>query len=158
MIGWRIVPGHREYSAFTGEGARLYGGRWNSRGIAAVYTSQHLSLAALELLVHRPTNHWAEDFIAFQAEWDDGQVEYLERAQMPANWRVEPPSLTLQQMGDAWFRAGRKPVLAVPSVVVPREFNYVLNPQHSGFKKIRISPGELFQLDPRFAIPPPHRN
>ncbi|HTH19992.1 MAG TPA: RES domain-containing protein, partial [Candidatus Udaeobacter sp.] len=68
---WRIVRAARANSAFTGEGARIYGGRWNSRGTAVIYVSEHESLAALELLVHLTPLSPHDRYLSFRLEWED---------------------------------------------------------------------------------------
>lgn len=147
--GWRIVPRHREAAAFTGEGARLNGARWNSPGVALIYLSEHLSLAALEVLVHRQLGKWAWSFLAFRAEWEDALIQRLEAAALPEDWRAEPSARSLRDLGDAWVKASPAAVLAVPSVLIPEELNYLLNPAHPDFKKVRVSKPKPFTFDPR---------
>ena len=147
--GWRIVPTHRTAAAFTGQGARLHGARWNSPGVALVYLSEHLSLAALEVLVHRQLNRWTWTFLAYRAEWEDGLMQRLEPATLPKDWRDEPSARSLRDLGDAWVKAAPAAVLAVPSVVIPEELNYLLNPAHPDFKKIRVHKPKPFAFDPR---------
>lgn len=147
--GWRIVPRHREAAAFTGEGAKLNGARWNSPGLALVYTSEHLSLAALEVLVHRQFGRWPWQGLAFRADWADALVERLAAAELPENWRSEPPAKKLRDIGDAWVREKRSAVLAVPSVIIPEELSYLLNPAHPDFKKIAVGKPSPFNFDPR---------
>lgn len=147
--GWRIVPRHRAAAAFTGEGARLNGARWISRGIPLVYTSEHLSLAALEVLVHRQVGRWPWPALAFRAEWHDALVERLTPDQLPPDWRSEPPADCLRDLGDAWAREQRSAVLAVPSLIIPEERNCLLNPAHPDFKQIRVGKPQPFAFDPR---------
>ena len=87
---WRIVKEKHAGTAFDGEGARLYGGRWNSRGTRVVYTSEALSLAALENLVHL-TPTVAFKYVAIRIEFDDALVEKIALAALPADWKDEPP-------------------------------------------------------------------
>lgn len=147
--GWRLVPTHRKVAAFTGEGARIHGARWNSPGVALVYLSEHLSLAALEVLVHRHLHRWRWDFLAYRAEWDEELTRRLERAALPAAWRAEPTAEGLRELGDAWVRGKRSAVLGVPSVLIPEELNYLLNPAHPDFRRIQVGPPTPFALDPR---------
>jgi RES domain-containing protein len=147
--GWRIVPTQRAAAAFTGQGARLYGARWNSPGVALVYLSEHLSLAALEVLVHRHLHRWAWTFLAYRAEWDESLMQRMAPATLPANWRFELPPARLRDLGDAWVREGRSAILAVPSVIIPEELNYLLNPAHPDFRRIRVGKPQPFALDPR---------
>ena len=97
-IGWRIdKPGRK---AFTGEGARRYGGRWNSPGTAVVYLSAHLSLAALEIMVHQRPLTPRGKYVAWQLEWEDRQIERLPVKALPRNWRESPPGPASMSIGD----------------------------------------------------------
>jgi RES domain-containing protein len=145
---WRIVKEKHAAGAFSGDGARLFGGRWNSRGTAVVYTSSTKSLAALESLVHlNPPVHFR--YVALPIEFDDGLVEILPRKALPADWSAEPPAPSSKALGDAWVREARSALLAVPSLLVAGEPNYLVNPAHPDFKKISIGKPELFAFDPR---------
>jgi RES domain-containing protein len=146
--GWRIVPSGRAGDAFVGEGAKLYGGRWNSPGVTMVYASQHKSLAALELLVHHNPRR-PNRFKAFAFRFPDELIETLALRALPRDWRQEPPPPFSQRHGDVWVRELRSAVLAVPSIIIPEECNYLLNPAHPDFKKISIGKPEDFVFDPR---------
>ena len=145
---WRIVKEKRAATAFSGEGAAKTGGRWNSRGVLVVYTSSTKSLAALETLVHLilPAPF---KYVAFRIQFDDALVEQVSLRNLPADWQVEPPPPSTKAIGDAWVRAMRSAVLALPSVIIPGESNYLLNPAHPDFKKISIGKPERFAFDPR---------
>ncbi len=148
---WRIVKERHAARAFTGEGAAKTGGRWNSRGVPVVYTSSTKSLAALESLVHlNPPVRFK--YVAIRIKFDTALVEIVPPKALPPNWRVEPPPPSTKQVGDAWVLAGRLAVLALPSVIVSGEPNYVLNPAHPDFKKISIGKPESFTFDPRLFI------
>lgn len=136
---WRLVAERHAASAFDGEGARLYGGRWNHPGTAVVYASATLSLAALELLVHLEVEDAPEDRVAVAAELPAGlEVERLREADLPASWRTYPAPEALKDVGTAWVEAGRAPVLEVPSAVIPAERNYLLDPRHPDASKVAI--------------------
>jgi RES domain-containing protein len=146
---WRIVRAARANSAFTGEGARVYGGRWNSRGTALVYVSEHESLAALELFVHLTPLSPTDPYLSFQLEWENKLTEYFPVKRLPSNWKAEPPTFQTMQIGDEWVRAGKSVALAVPSVLSTVEMNFLLNPKHPEFKKIKISKPVEYRFDPR---------
>ncbi|MGE5302502.1 MAG: RES family NAD+ phosphorylase [Alphaproteobacteria bacterium] len=146
--GWRIVPEARARDALIGEGAKLYGGRWNSAGVAVVYGSQHKSLAALELLVHRDPRR-PNRFKTFFFQFPESLLEEVLLKDLPENWRQEPPPPSTQQIGDAWVLQSRSAVLAVPSIIIPEELNYLLNPTHPDFKKITIEKPQNFAFDAR---------
>jgi RES domain-containing protein len=144
---WRIVKRKHAAAAFTGEGAAKFGGRWNSRGVAVVYTSSTKSLATLENLVHlNPPVHFK--YVAMEVKFDDALVEIFPVKNLPAGWRTEPPPPSTKAIGDAWIRKARSAVLALPSVI-SGETNFLLNPAHRDFKKIKIGKREPFVFDPR---------
>ena len=146
---WRIVRAARVNSAFTGEGARVYGGRWNSQGTAVIYVSEHESLAALELLVHLTPLPADDRYRSFRIEWEDKLTEYFPVKNLRANWNAEPPTVQTMQIGDDWVHAGKSVALAVPSVLSTSEMNFLLNPKHPDFKKIKISQPVEFRFDSR---------
>ena len=149
---WRLV--HPRYAdprqAFSGAGARRYGGRWNLPGVAVVYTSEHLSLAVLELLVHFGAEGLKRVYCAFPVEIPaDLAVTHLEIEALPPSWREYPPPVEVQRLGTDWAQRGDTAVLVVPSVLVPEERNVLLNPNHPDFARLRIGPARAFALDPR---------
>jgi RES domain-containing protein len=145
---WRIVKEKHTATAFSGEGAAKTGGRWNSRGVPVVYASCTKALAALESLVHlNPTVLFK--YVAFRIKFDDALVEIFPAKALPADWQTEPPPPSTKAIGDDWVRAMRSAVLALPSVIISGEPNYLLNPAHPDFKKISIGKPEPFAFDPR---------
>ncbi|MCB1228081.1 MAG: RES family NAD+ phosphorylase [Verrucomicrobiales bacterium] len=143
---WRIVKEKHAATAFSGEGARLYGGRGNSAGKSVVYTSGSKALAALESLVHlNPPVIFK--YVAIPIEFDDTLVEKV--TELPADWTEEPPPPATKDIGDLWVKEARSAVLELPSVIIPGEPNYLLNPAHPDFKKITIGMPEPFSFDPR---------
>ncbi len=147
---WRIVSERHAASAFDGEGARRYGGRWNPRGTAVVYTAESLSLSALELLVHSDADLLPNTFVAFEVAIPE-MVAYarVEIAALPSGWREIPAPQELAELGLAWIKAAETAILAVPSAVVPQEDNVLLNPAHPDFALLQISPPQPFGFDPR---------
>ena len=145
--GWRIDKPGRE--AFSGEGARRFGGRWNSPGVAVVYLSEHQSLAALEIFVHLQPLVPHEKYLAYFVEWDEAQMEQLSTKKLPLDWRASPPGPATMQFGDRWVREERFVVLAVPSAILPAERNFLLNPAHPDFGKLRRHKAMEFAFDDR---------
>ena len=148
---WRIVKAKHATTAFSGEGAAKTGGRWNSRGVPAFYASSTQSLAALETLVHL-NPPVSIRYAAFRIQFDDARIEEVLLTSLPADWQVEPPPPSTQAMGDVWVREARSAVLEVPSILIPAESNYLLNPAHPDFKHITIGKPVPFAFDPRLLI------
>lgn len=146
---WRIVKSALAAHAFDGEGARLYGGRWNSPGTGVVYTAQSEALAALELLVHLQSSQLLRSYSSISARFDDALVEAVAPARLPSAWRVYPAPAALQEIGDRWAAEQRSAVLRVPSAIVPAEFNYLLNPAHRDFARIALGKPSRFEFDRR---------
>jgi RES domain-containing protein len=118
--------------------------------VAVVYASATLSLATLEYFVHLDPGDMPDDLVAVPADVPDTLPRTELRAEsLPPNWRVYPAPEALAELGTAWVRARRTPILLVPSVIVPQERNVLLNPAHSEFRRIRVGPPEPFSFDPR---------
>ena len=147
---WRIVRARHAATAFSGEGAAKVGGRWNSRGVTVVYTSATRALAVLETLVHlNPPMVFQYKII--RLEFPDALIERITVSKLATDWRTEPPPPAGRQLGDAWVKEGRSAILALPSVIIPEEINYLLNPAHPDFKNISIGKAADFIFDPRLA-------
>jgi RES domain-containing protein len=147
---WRLCKRKHAGHAFDGEGARQTGGRWNQPGVAVVYTSATLSLAAMEALVHVDVDDAPQDLIAISVDIPEGlAVRRVEVTGLPEDWRSFPAPPALRDLGSAWARALDTAVLSVPSAVIPQERNFVLNPGHRDFKRLVIGRPEPFSFDPR---------
>ncbi|NOS82297.1 MAG: RES domain-containing protein [Nitrospira sp.] len=150
MRVWRIIPKLHLSQAFDGEGARQFGGRWNRLGTRVVYTSATLSLAALEFFVNLDRDTEPDRLIAISADIpDDVRMGHIEVSDLPKNWRIYPVPEELQDFGTAWVTSASTAILVVPSAVIPDERNYLLNPAHPDFKRIRLNKPEAFHFDPR---------
>jgi len=149
---WRIVKRKHARNAFSGEGARLYGGRWNNPGTAMIYTAQSQSLATLELLVHLETSELLARYVFFAVSFSDSLVSETDASQLPKSWRLDPPPAKLRTLGDLWVAGGASAVLRVPSALVPDESNFLLNPRHRDFARITIAGPEAFRFDPRLKV------
>lgn len=149
---WRLAKG--KYDPLDGEGARLNGGRWNSVGVRMVYTSEHLSLAVLEQLVHVDPANVPPGLEAFEIDVPgDLLISTLPPKLLPAGWAdvTDPP--TCQALGDYWAQSQNAPVLRIPSAVVQREDNYLINPLHPDAERIQVVGREPFRFDPRLLLP-----
>jgi RES domain-containing protein len=132
----------------TGEGARLYGGRWNRKGTPVVYAAANRALATVEFLVHLPLSLLPSDiWIAELSFPDDITVEEILPESLPDDWSTYPPPSILAALGDAWARRNESLVLRVPSAVVKGEFNYLINPRHTRSFEVRIVAAEPMRID-----------
>jgi RES domain-containing protein len=149
MKAWRLVKTKHLSTAFTGEGASLEGGRWNSTGVRVVYTSSSPSLALLEILVNIESTVPLPAYSLVPVEFDTSLIERLSHDSLPANWLDYPPPIHTQRIGDLWVAEARSCVLAVPSTVVTQDVNYILNPNHRAFSSIVIGRPTQFKIDAR---------
>ncbi len=151
---WRIVQAHLADTAFSGEGARLYGGRWNRPGVAVVYTAGSRALALLELLAHVGALRDLPAYVCIPADFDESLVRALDTARLPRLWRASPAPDATRALGSAWAQRLESAVLRVPSVLVPEEHNYLLNPRHPDFRRVRAGAPVPFHVDPRLRRAP----
>ena len=146
---WRLTHERYADSAFTGEGARRHGGRFNSPGTAAVYTSESLALALLETLTGLERYRQLRSYVFFRAGMPEELVTECSEADLPEGWNRHPPPSSQQQLGDQWASREESVALQVPSVVVPYSYNYLLNPSHPSFEEVDVGPGESLPVDRR---------
>jgi len=147
IISYRVVKEKYLDSAFDGEGARLYGGRWNSKGVSVVYTSDSPALCSLEIFVHLPSYTLLADFVYMAVIFDS---EWVMDALLIDGWDERPISKVSQTIGDQWIKEGLSAVLRIPSVIMPDGHNYLININNPGFKKIKIGKPQPLTFDPRF--------
>ena len=143
-----VKPRHAA-AAFDGEGARLYGGRWNSPGTRVAYASDSIALAALEVLAHLQSTAVLQGYSLASLRFPEQSVEVLEMAGLPARWRRYPSPPENQAVGDRWAAEGRSLILQVPSAIIPAAANFLINPLHPEFGKIVVGRPERFAFDPR---------
>lgn len=148
MRVWRLT--RRPHAALDGEGARRFGGRWNSPGVPVIYASTTLSLAVLELLARTESDLFPDDLVQLVIEVpDDLPRATIDVPGLPPKWRTDRGST--RALGDAWAGALETPLLVVPSVLVPEERNMLINPLHAASRRIRTVHMAAFTLDERFA-------
>jgi RES domain-containing protein len=147
MITYRIS--NAAYSNdISGTGAKLMGSRWNSKGVPLLYTSQYISLAVLEMLVN---THFKDYNIALELMYinlpDHLAVNHIEIKNLKQNWKNDPDYT--RYIGDEFIINRESLILKVPSAVVNEEHNYLINPLHTDFKKIKIIKTKSFWPDER---------
>ena len=146
---WRICRERYAAEAFSGEGARRFGGRWNSRGVPMIYASTSLALAAIELFVHLEPNQAPDDLVSIAAELPQGEPALQwDEAKLPARWwsdELRP----MRELGDDWIRDKRSLAVLAPSVPIRLEWNVLVNPLHPRIDEIKKEPAHPFVFDAR---------
>lgn len=147
---WRLTTRAHEDTAFSGEGARRFGGRWNHPGLAAVYAAATISLAALEYLAGADVDLVPPALVVIPVEWGpEVPLTVLDAEELPRGWRAFPHPAATRDIGAEWLRGRTAPVLSVPSALVPEERIFVLNPSHARFTELAVGPSRPFAFDPR---------
>jgi RES domain-containing protein len=137
----------------SGRGAEMAGGRWNSKGTPMLYCGETRALCTTEIAVHTPLGNIPLDYMLITIEVPDTvKIDLLEKPNLPADWKALPHAHATQLIGDAFITANKFSVLKVPSVVVPGEYNYLLNPLHPDFKTATVVSIEPFDFDERLFI------
>ena len=145
---WRIITRRFAGQAFSGEGARLYGGRWNKVGQSVIYTAASRSLALLEMMVQDESSR--AHYVLIPGYLPSSvSIEELDINTLPQGWRTHAGRQVLQSIGMEWLRESRSCVLAVPSSVVPAELNFLINPMHPDFQYVKLGEPETLDTDMR---------
>lgn len=151
---WRIATDTPAYEAddLSGDGAKATGGRWNRAGLPLIYASESRALAALETFVHLnagglPLNRYLVALTIPEALWRDARHETADS--LPVGWDAEPPGRVSIELGSAWIAATATALLLVPSVIVPEEFNVLINPRHPASAAITAEKLRRWTYDPR---------
>ena len=147
---WRLVKSRHVATAFDGEGAFRFGGRWNSRGQRVVYASDTLSLALLEVLVHIDSSGPTPSLSVIPIDVPLKAISYEHFSTLETVSGGLPWSLgQTRAWGDEWNKVGKTAVLSVPSTIVPNESNYLINPSHPSLKELKIGAPQAIDIDPR---------
>ena len=148
---YRILRKPYAKTPLDGEGAYRFGGRWSSVGTRIAYTAGHLSLAMLEYFIHIEADDPPRDLVAITAEVSDGVSRHaIAMKSLPANWRDSPAPPELAAIGDRFIADRKSAILMVPSALAPSESNWLINPMHPEFSRIKLLPAERFEYDSRF--------
>jgi RES domain-containing protein len=149
MQVWRLIKTKYAATPFDGEGARLYGARWNSPGNRVAYASGNSALAVLEVLVHMTGGGSLPGYSLVCASLPDSLVEVIAPADRPGDWDSSPVPPEAQAVGDAWLASTRSLALQVPSALVRDSYNILINPEHGDFGRLTIISSEPFDFDRR---------
>lgn len=134
----------------SGTGARLYGGRWNEKGVAIIYTSECRSLAALEWLVHVTMRTAPADLNIIKFEVPDRVgIRQIDVADLPPDWTGHPAPQFLRKTGSDWVKSKKSLLLRVPSAIIKEEFNVLINPMHPDMSLVKTYSPERFAFDDR---------
>lgn len=154
VVLWRIAADTKDYLAddLSGGGAKKTGGRWNAVDHAVVYASTSRALACLETVVHLnagglPLNRYLVEIEVSDAVW--AAATRMDPTTLPVGWDAEPASKTSIDFGTKWIVGGAAALLVVPSVIVPEEFNVLINPAHADAKVITARKVRKWSYDPR---------
>jgi RES domain-containing protein len=150
---WRLCREPYAAEAFSGEGARRFAGRWNSRGVRMVYASMSLALAAVELFVHLEPGQVPNDMVSICAELPAGEpARTIELDSLASGWWTNEPAAgapSTQELGDAWIASRESLAIRVPSVPIRSEWNVLVNPLHPRMNELRIEAAQPFVFDAR---------
>ncbi|MEO7263489.1 MAG: RES family NAD+ phosphorylase [Ferruginibacter sp.] len=150
MIVYRLASSAYK-DDLTGTGAKLYGGRWNSIGFPALYCTQNLSLAVLEILVRTGINILPPEYSVIKLDIPEKvTVQKILNSKLKPGWKTDIEST--QWMGTEFLRNAKNAVLEIPSAIVDVEFNFLINPIHTDFKKIKLISAEKFEFDKRLFL------
>lgn len=147
ITAWRITQAQYQDTSFSGEGAKRYGGRFNSTGVPVVYTAESIALATLELLVRVNQRTHLNRYVRISVRFSRDHV--TEPSSLPEGWDAHPYGPASQAVGDEWALSQQSLVLKVPSVVEPMESNYLINPLHPDYDALEIGHPTPLQLDAR---------
>ena len=150
-VVYRICKTKFMAQAFDGEGAFRFGGRWNSRGTRIIYMAGSLALAVLEMLVHLDDDSLLPKYSYVPAEIPPDLIIPVENYRaLPKDWSASPAPLAIPHIGEERAREAGSVALEVPTSIVPLEKNYLLNPAHPDFAKIKLGAASRFVLDARW--------
>jgi RES domain-containing protein len=147
---WRIAKQIHHSTDLGGEGARLYGGRWNPIGTPVIYAAESLSLATLEIIVHLEREQLLyKRFVKIPVTFESSLVFSLSRNKLPRDWDSLPPSESTQKLGQKWVEQAKHTILKIPSTVIREEHNFLINPGHPDFSVIEFGNPQRFEFDER---------
>jgi RES domain-containing protein len=149
MIIYRLTTG-KFANDISGTGAKINGGRWNPVGFAGLYTSQYISLAILEILVRATKSTSPDSYTLTSFEIPDNTIYQVQLKKLKKEWKYD---LTYTQgIGEDFLSENQSLCLQIPSAIVPQENNFLINPLHQDFKKVKIIASELLELDKRLIV------
>lgn len=153
MIVYRLSK-ERYKEDLSGIGAEKFGGRWNNKGTRMVYAAESRALANLEVAVHVALRNLPKDYFLTSIAFPKNAVlEFNTDKLTKLSWKSNPPIAFTQSEGDAFIQKKEALVLKVPSAIVAGDFNYLINPLHKDFGKVKIIESVPFSFDERLFDP-----
>ena len=149
MIVYRLTKS-KYANDLSGKGAELAGGRWNSKGVALVYTGESRALCTAELAVHIPLGILPDNYVLVGINIpEDCVISKINKDDLDPDWKLYPHPDSTQNIGDHFVSENRYLVLKVPSAVVPGDYNWLINPAHKDAHNIKIIETVPFEFDER---------
>ncbi|TPN82216.1 RES family NAD+ phosphorylase [Aquimarina algicola] len=148
MLVYRIAK-QKYINDLTGIGAKTVGGRWNPKGVAVLYTSSTAALSALEVLAHLPAAYFPDNMSIASIEVPDDLITSVEVDKLPENWNKIPAPIEVQNYSMYWITEAKYLGLIVPSIIIPKENNLLVNPLHPQFESVKLVSVEPFSFDTR---------
>lgn len=150
-VFYRIVATRRAATAFDGEGARKFGGRWNPQGVPVAYLTESRALAALEIPVHFGRDVAHASWSLIEVDVPEKMITSVPISALPKGWNDLKTSTVSRQFGADWVEKADSLAILLPSAIIPEERIMVMNVRHPGFSKIKASAPVPFYFDPRLA-------
>lgn len=148
MIVFRLCKA-KYANDLSGRGAEITGGRWNSKGVRMVYTSASRALCTTEIAVHTPLGNIPSGYQIISIKLPENRIQNIPEGKLPADWKSFPHSISTQRLGDEFSRQNKHLILQVPSAAVEGDFNFLVNPLHPDFLKVKIVNVQDFNFDKR---------
>lgn len=136
---WHLTRPELAATALSGEGSARYPGRWNPRGIRVAYTSESLSLAALESLAHVENLEMLNHYVALRVDLPESGLTVLSPGDLLPDWQSEPAPDSTRQLGLEWWCRQETLALKVPSLLIPSEHNFIMNPNHPAVVEVVVA-------------------
>ena len=148
MIVFRLTKSKYK-EQLSGKGAELYGGRWNSKGYQIIYTCENRALCTTEIAVHTPLGIVPKNYFLQSIHIPTVKIQEVRLSDLPNNWKNFPHEIATQEIGSNFIESNKYLILKVPSAIVQDEFNYLINPNHKDFSKVKILDIDIFEFDRR---------
>jgi RES domain-containing protein len=134
----------------SGKGAAMSNNRWNTRGTEIIYTAESRALALTEVLVHLSIRQIPNEYVMMEITIPEGfDMQKIAISNLESGWNSFPPGHKTMRIGDAFIAGGEFLILAVPSAVVPGDYNYLINPRHAQFRDVQVKSVSAFPFDTR---------